>query len=322
MAGAGGREDRDGGGGSGTSGTHGVSDAAVVDAAKGDAAAQPCAIAVDGGTVACTTQVVSANDYDLFCGLKADGRINCWASEGDSFMFGPFGRWPATLAKAPPNLVQLAVSNVLTPDADSYYVCGVDQGGAGSCWSDVGSKNMGAGLKAIIVSDYGICTLDSQGAAACDHRVSGAPPSSGVYARILASEINVAALDVAGVPYYPLRTFPDGRYIDIASNDAGHVAAVRSDGTAVTMDQAGNPVLRPGSFTHIAVDYYGRSCALDGAGEVTCWAGDSGVTLAALTPPAGPFVQIVGATTAFCAIRTTGTTACFGDVPIDVPPGW
>ena len=132
----------------------------------------------------------------------------------------------------------------------------------------------------------------------------------------------MAALDVAGVPYYPLRTFPDGRYIDIASNDAGHVAAVRSDGTAVTMDQAGNPVLRPGSFTHIAVDYYGRSCALDGSGEVTCWAGDSGVTLAKLTPPAGPFVQIVGATTAFCAIRTTGTTVCFGDAPVDVPPGW
>ncbi|HLK92532.1 MAG TPA: hypothetical protein VKZ18_21740 [Polyangia bacterium] len=41
-----------------------------------------------------------------------------------------------------------------------------------------------------------------------------------------------------------------------------------------------------------------------------------------LAPPAGPFVQIVGGGSTFCAVRRTGTTTCFGDHPIDVPPGW
>jgi hypothetical protein len=38
--------------------------------------------------------------------------------------------------------------------------------------------------------------------------------------------------------------------------------------------------------------------------------------------PAGPFVQIVGGDTSFCALRRSGTTACWGDHDIVVPAGW
>ena len=99
--------------------------------------------------------------------------------------------------------------------------------------------------------------------------------------------------------------------------------AVRSDGTAVSIVADADPIVKSGSFVHIALDYVGRACALDRAGEVTCWIAapiQNPAPLGAL--PAGPFVQIVGAESTFCALRATGTTTCWGDYPVEVPPGW
>lgn len=98
---------------------------------------------------------------------------------------------------------------------------------------------------------------------------------------------------------------------------------MRSDGTAVSIAFDDDPIVKPGSFSHIALDYSGRACGLNGAGEVTCW-----ISVPIQNPapfgvlPAGPFVQIVGAESSFCGLRATGTTSCWGDYPIDVPPGW
>jgi hypothetical protein len=102
-----------GGGGSGSTGLAGAGgsvgrDAGATDARAADAAADvattPCAVAVDGGTVACTVQIVSGNDNDLYCGVKADGRINCWADIHDTYLFQPEESWPSTIADAPPHL--------------------------------------------------------------------------------------------------------------------------------------------------------------------------------------------------------------------------
>ncbi|HVV53045.1 MAG TPA: hypothetical protein VHO06_25530, partial [Polyangia bacterium] len=299
---------------------HAARDAGA-DAADGGGAG--CTVAVDGGTVACTTQIVSAHDYDLYCALKADGRINCWGSDGYAFVFPPYGTiWTTAIAKAPPHLVQLAMTNGLTSDPMNHLLCGVDREGTGTCWSDQGSKTIGQGLRAIATSIFGLCTLDATGAVACGTAFV-APPATGVYARIVASEELAGALDVAGVPFYPYATFPAGTYVDIAANDARHVAAVRSDGAAVFLGPGpGAPTVRSGSFTHAAVDYNGRGCAIDAAGAITCWASAADGGVPAPTPPAGTFVQIAGATETFCAVRTSGTTACFGDTPIEAPAGW
>ena len=41
-----------------------------------------------------------------------------------------------------------------------------------------------------------------------------------------------------------------------------------------------------------------------------------------LTPPSGSFSLIVGGESTFCAVRTDGTIACWGDTPVTVPAGW
>lgn len=293
-------------------------DAAPSDASD-DAVPPPCTVTVDGSTMGCTTQIVSGNDNDVFCGLKPDGQMACWASEIDAYLFGPFGSWPAVIAKAPARLAQLAVSNGTGGDVT---FCGVDQDGNGTCWGMGTTRTMGSGLKAVVLSTSGTCSLDTQGAVTCDTGIQSTPPATSVYAKILASEDSVMSLDVAGVPRFPPQSFPDGVYVDIATNDATRAGAVRSDGTAVATF-GGTQVVKAGSFTHIALDYGGRACALDADGAVTCWIVDTAANPTPIDdPPAGPFVQIVGAETTFCAIRTTGTTACWGDHSVAVPAGW
>jgi hypothetical protein len=343
LAGAGGRAGTGGPAGAGGQGgrtdggapdrlptTDGAGGASARDAAndapdaesRPDAAA-PCAVAIDGGTMACTTSIVSGNDNDFFCGLKTDGRINCWGSDPDgTFFVGPYGVLPPAIAKAPGHLAQLAVTNSASPSNGEAF-CGVDSSGQGTCWDGNTTKDMGGGLKAIVLSDYGTCTLDLQGSVACSLGFVPMRFSGGPYTKILASEDNVATLDEAGVPSYLNDVFPAGSYLDIATNDNDRVGAVRSDGTAVSIAFDDDPIVKPGSFSHIALDYSGRACGLNGAGEVTCW-----ISVPIQNPapfgvlPAGPFVQIVGAESSFCGLRATGTTSCWGDYPIDVPPGW
>jgi hypothetical protein len=76
------------------------------------------------------------------------------------------------------------------------------------------------------------------------------------------------------------------------------------------------------SFTRFALDGAGRACAIDRTGAIACW--QLGPTDASmpLTPPTGSFTQIVGGLNAFYALRTSGTTVCWGDQEIDVPAGW
>jgi hypothetical protein len=292
----------------------------------GHDATAPCAVAVDGGMVACTTQIVSGNDNDIYCALKADGRVNCWAAYGYDFLFVPLNGygWAGAIANAPPGLVQLSMTNIFSQAGGRtpYLLCGVDSGGQGSCWADASPVAMGQGLKAVILSEFGTCTLSVAGAITCKQQVDGVPPASQVWDRILPSEMLVAALDVTGAPYYPYVTFPSGTYVDIAANDAQRVAAVRSDGTVVSFRSDVDPVSWPGSFTRVAVDYMGDVCALDRAGEIACWSvllPDAALTF---TPPPGPFVKIVGGEMTFCALRGNGTTVCFGDRAVTVPAGW
>src|SRR5207237_8549672 len=116
------------------------------------------------------------------------------------------------IAKAPPKLAQISMTNAVLGGGDTPYLfCGVDRDGQGICWNDTGTKTMGQGLKAVILSNYGTCTLDVTGAISCSQQVVGLPPASRVWARILPSESMVPALDVTGLPYYPYAPLPSGR---------------------------------------------------------------------------------------------------------------
>lgn len=131
----------------------------------------------------------------------------------------------------------------------------------------------------------------------------------------------MGTLDATGAAWYSSFTFPSGRYTEVSTNDSRRVAAVRSDGAIVNPVPNGTAPVTPGSFVHVAIDYYGRICGLDSSGALTCWMGTSGNTNP-LTPPSGSFSLIVGGESTFCAVRTDGTIACWGDTPVTVPAGW
>lgn len=313
-------------GGAGTTGTSGTTGTGGADGgagglAGGDAGADgplaPCSVAIDGGAVGCTSALISAHDYDVFCGLK-QGTIRCWSSQTQSIFLTQLGD---PMNGAPPDLAQIAITNYLS-GLDSAF-CGVDVHGHGSCWIKGQTTSVGDGLKEVTISAFSRCALHTDGAVTCTSIV--APAAGPRFTHIEISEDTLATLDDAGHPSFGAYTFPAGVYKEIVVNDARRVGALRADGTAVVALATPTLASNPGPFVHVAVDYAGHACALDAAGEIDCWtdpANDGGGVPSLGTPPAGPFVQIVGGETTFCALRATGTTVCFGSVAVDVPAGW
>jgi hypothetical protein len=256
--------------------------------------------------------LAAANEYDYFCGLK-DGKMLCWGSANASYFVNLY----ADLV-APPNLAQLAVTDSIT---DPLIFCGVDAAGAGTCWGPNMTTSLGTGLRAATLSRYGSCALHTDSSVTCGNEIT-ALPSGHSYAQIVASEDIEGGIDTAGNPNFQFVTFPSGVYTEMSASGARRVAAVRADGIVVYAFGRMTPLMRTGSFVHVAVDDSGRVCALDAAGAVTCWllSGATGDPFTNL--PAGPFVSVVGAYSTFCALRASGTTACWGDTAVDVPPGW
>jgi hypothetical protein len=287
----------------------------------GSDAPNSCTTSVDGGN-GCTTVLASSNGYDFFCGIK-DGAVKCWSSAADA----PTVTATATVAAAAPaGLASLAISNTVATD---QTFCGVDQAGKGTCWNSSGPQSLGTALRTVTVSSAGMCRLYLDGSIVCDTGV--APPTGSLFLQIAASEDVLAAIDATGVVYFPSVTFPTGPYEEVTANDGRKVGAIRADGAVVTFDGTTQTV-HTGSYAHLAsgdpgphlaLDDAGRACAIATTGEVSCWAIDSGATAPSFaTLPSGPFIQIVGAKASFCALRPTGTTACWGDQAINVPAGW
>ena len=273
-----------------------------------------CSLAADGGQMACTVALAASNAYDYFCGLKA-GAMKCWGSAGIAYLVGLTA---PVVAAAPPNLARIALSNDAPAD---HPFCGVDVAGHGFCWGDGSIDDLGPGIRDGTISNYGKCVLAADGGLRCDQPIV-TPPLPGDYARIAASEDYVFALDAAGTPLFPQTSFPAGTYKEITANDVRRVGAIRADG-AVVIFEISTENDRPGPYAHLALDHLGRACALDGAGEVRCWiAQQSSSATPFASLPAGPFVQIVGGNASLCALRSSGTTACWGDQTIVVPPSW
>ncbi len=275
----------------------------------------------DAGTSASPTiALVSVHDYDVYCGLKA-GQMKCWTSSVLDHIFDAFAA-SRTVAGAPPDLTQIAIAG--SGSAEVMTACGIEQDGLGSCWLS-GARNLGDQLLAVAVSRFGTCALTVAGALSCSGIDITGLPANAHYKQIAASEDLLAALDEDGNAFFPYLTLPAGVYTEVVTNDARQFGAVRTDGAVVYFPVRSPtvPIIKPGSFVHLALDYAGDACAIDRAGEITCWP-DQGtpVPLGASDLPRGPFTAIVGAEVSFCALRRTGTTACWGRDMIEVPPDW
>jgi hypothetical protein len=242
-----------------------------------------------------------------------------------------------TVARAPANLAQVSVFvGYGYPQLASF--CGVDTSGRGTCWDHDGSTDLGEGISEVAVCEGGSCALKPDGSISCSsigassagaHAVETVPAGPH-YVKIAFSIYHLMALDDAGTPQFRGDTFPSGPYVDLATTNGGPAGLVGSNGSVLTFESAhmpepSPPVLTPGSFTRLAIDETSRACAIDRVGAISCWVVEPGYlpTPKPLTNiPTGSFVQIVAGSDIFCALRTSGTTVCWGDQQIDVPPGW
>jgi hypothetical protein len=329
-AGAGGGGARDAG-----AGTGGATDAgadAHRDASRTDGATAGCRVAADGGTVPCTTVLAGNVAHDFFCALKAgDGNVTCWGSTTSLSAMDIAADAPVW-TNPPPHLVQLAASlDYGYPQL--AHLCGVDSDGRGTCWDKSGSTDLGSGIVSLALSGDGSCILKTDGTVTCSSTgsASGSPgviaPATGFhYTKVALSLHNAGALDDTGTPHYRSEVFPSGVYVDMVLDGAVWLGLVRDDGTVLTfapsVPEPPAATVHPGSFTRLALDASGRACAIDRAGAIACWLLGTTDASLPLTPPTGSFTQIVGGIDAFCALRTSGTTVCWGDQEIAVPAGW
>ena len=313
------------GGSAGTPGSGGAASGGAATAGSGGAPSGAGGVDAAGGMGGAGTTpqpavtLVSAHDVDIFCGLKS-GQVRCWTSASLAWVYD-LTATSRSVVSAPPDLNQIAVSDSDGPG--DPMLCGVDQQGDGSCWAGPGGA-VGDQLLSVHVSRESTCALRLDGTVSCTGGNEGVPADRH-YTQIALSENRLAALDENGNVFFPSKTFPPGVYTEVTTNDAAQVGAVRADGAVVyfPIDSPAVPVIREGSFVHLALGYGGDACALDRAGEITCWP-DQGFAgpLAASDLPRGPFTAIAAATSAFCAVRTTGTIVCWGSDAMEVPPGW
>ena len=290
-----------------------LADAGTADGATPEIdAAGPCRVTTaDGGTVACTEMLVGFELENSYCGMKPGGELRCWSNQ-DFFT----NMLASLVAKAPPGLVQIAAAD--STQSDPLF-CGLDAQGNGTCWGATTNMNMGGGLTSVVVSRYGTCALHMDGHMTCTAGLH-ALPSTHRYTQLAVVADFLIGLDDTGTPITSQvdLTAPPGVYRRVATLSAMS-AALRDDGTLflLTWQQA---MAMPGAFVELSLDMR-RLCGIDHAGEVTCFPlGAGGPTPP--TPAAGPFIRIVGGDSTMCGLRPTGTTTCWGDVPVAVPDGW
>jgi hypothetical protein len=248
---------------------------------------------------------------DAYCGLKAGGQLRCWTyDEAFDKQLAPI------VAKAPPGLVQIALSDTFLSDP---VLCGVDAQGNGTCWGANTWTDLGGGVVSAVLSRYGTCALYQDGRAKCALGFSELPPDRR-YVQIAVSADFAIGLDDTGTPIPPLFIPPPSGIFRRIAEFSSSGAALRDDGALVYLHWQG-PVVMPGAFVELAFAYRENLCGIDTAGEIACFALVAGRPQPP-TPPPGPFVQIAASSRSMCGLRPTGTTTCWGETAVRLPDGW
>lgn len=227
-------------------------------------------------------------DWQGPCGLRADGTVECidgWSAPEGHFV---------SLGKG-----------------DLSMRCAIRDDATIACWKKDGSIATslqfppGEYIDVAIESKNRGCALDVDGAVVCRNEEMDIPFPAGTYRDITTAPLPGSMRTCA--------VGDDGDLVCIGGSNA--------QGYLPTRPQA--PMT--GSFVHVAGggDAIPRafSCALDSAGEISCWGNLS--QYAPYPPPAGPFDQITLGAYHMCGRRPDHTVECwiFGSGPHHSPEG-
>ena len=122
----------------------------------------------------------------------------------------------------------------------------------------------------------------------------------------------------------PRSALPTGTFTQLAMSDLGASCGLRTDGSVACWPLGEPPVeVAGGPFVSL-----GDGCAVDDNGALVCFAGSD---LPAAPLPEGDFASMSGSPQVGCALRATGTLACWGrqgfdratdeELPMRTPPG-
>ena len=231
------------------------------------------------------------------CGLRVDGSVWCLRADEDA---------QADLA---------AAGRYLSIEGTDYRLCGIRAGGGYGCVDAEADA-------ALPHRDFATTALDEK----CGLRTDGTPegwgfrdpvpPPPDIEPLISAAGFDaqvMCAVNAEGTLacWYDDPDPPHSGHFDLDDWTAGD-STVRESSPAVRPSTAGGPFAQVASGYD---QYDGGLCALDTAGEVSCWwrSGSNEAELPSGQPPVGPFADVAVGTRHACAIRTDGTIACWGE---------
>jgi hypothetical protein len=261
----------------------------------------------------CATEISGSTESRFACALRAVGSLACFGPSADDWLTmqiqnhaqpGPFVSMDA--ADDPTGI---------------HAVCAIRGAGGTECWGATSSTSMRGSFRRVVASYYGFCGITEGGMISCpeDTGMLGAPMDVGPYVELDVSNNNLFALRADGSLFAarPYNEFPAGGYLQVSAG-GDHACAIRANGALVCVRDLAIPEkLRTAEFRHVAVDYFGRVCAIRAGGTVACFSGFDDYE--SFDAPDGTFARITATSDGMCAIRTDGSVHCWGGSPC-VPP--
>jgi alpha-tubulin suppressor-like RCC1 family protein len=282
-----------------------------------------------------SASAVSTGDYHS-CALTSGGAVKCWGDNSS----GQLGNATTIDSSTPVDVIGLS-SGVVAIGAGTDFTCALTSGGAVKCWggnrwgqlgdgtttdstTPVNVSGLSGGVIAISAGDDQACVLTGGGAVECWGDNSSGQLGNGT------TIDSSTPVDVIGL---------SSGVVAIDASSYGHVCALTSGGGVKCWGWNREGQLGDGTTTDslTPVDVSGlpsgvvaiavggmHTCALTGAGAVTCWGDNSwagqlgdGTTISSSTPVAasviGSAVSAISAGGYFtCVVTSAGAAKCWG----------
>jgi hypothetical protein len=253
-----------------------------------------------------TFQRIAANRVTA-CGLRTDGGITCFSTEGNQHDEGPPGVFVDLAVGAGAICGRQAGGTVICsglyvelspPDtfldisAGHRFACGIRANDRGiTCWGLAGDAqcDLAARVGQLEPPEGEFVQLSAKGQHACAVRTNGELACWGAGKRD-----DVADANCPLAQHYGQSDPPTGQFVQVAVGD-NHGCALRVDGTVVCWGAGSDPdapaeyphgrqaVAPEGEFDELSADVT-RTCGLRRSGGIQCWGSASG---GGLTPPPG-----------------------------------
>ena len=241
---------------------------------------------------------VSAGGYHT-CGLKTDGTLACWGSNGYGQVTSP-----------PGTFIQIS--------AEGSYTCGIKTDNTVACWgeNDEGQANHPSGtFTQVSAGNQHTCGIQTDGTVVCwgANDLGQATPPAGTFTQVSAGFLHTCGIKTDGTlacwgdNWNDQATPPTGSFSQV-STGFGDTCGIKTDGTLACwgFGHATPPI---GIFTQISSGF-GYTCGIKTDGTVACWGAND---TSKATPPTGTFTQVSAGGQHTCGIETDGTVACWGN---------